>query len=45
MSGNINVGKGQEYYKKKWGSNNRNLIEAYKNPYNDTNLTPKDWIK
>jgi len=41
----INSLKSQEYYKKKWGSNNRNLIEAFKNPYNDTNLTPKDWIK
>jgi len=41
----INSLKSQEYYKKKWGSNNRNLIEAYKVPYNDTKLTPKDWIK
>ena len=41
----INSVKSQQYYEKKWGSTNRNLIERYKNPYNDTNLTPKDWIK
>ena len=41
----INSIKSQQYYEKKWGSTNRNLIERYKNPYNDTNLTPKDWIK
>jgi len=41
----INSLKSQQYYEKKWGSTNRNLIERYKTPYNDTNLTPKDWIK
>ena len=41
----INSLKSQEYYKKKWGSNNRNLIEQYIVPYNDSTLTPKDWNK
>jgi len=41
----INSLKSQEYYRKKWGSNNRTLIEAYKTPYNRKDLTPKDWIK
>lgn len=41
----INSLKSQEYYKKKWGSNNRNLIEQYIVPYNDNTLTPKDWNK
>jgi len=41
----INSIKSGEYYLKKWGSQNRNLIERYKTPYNDSTLTPKDWIK
>jgi len=40
----INSLKSQEYYKKKWGSNNRNLVEQYLIPYNNSTLTPKDWI-
>ena len=39
----INSLKSQEYYFKKWGSNNRNLVERFKTPYNDPTLTPKDW--
>jgi len=39
----MNSLKSQEYYFKKWGSNNRNLVEQYKRPYNDNTLTPKDW--
>lgn len=41
----INSLKSQEYYGKKWGSLNRNLTEVYTRPYNNFNLTPKDWIK
>ena len=41
----INSIESGEYYLKKWGSQNRNLIERYKTPYNMPNLTPKDWIK
>jgi len=41
----INSLKSQEYYGKKWGSWNRNLTEAYTHPYNDKNLSPRDWIK
>lgn len=41
----INSLKSQEYYQKKWGSINRNLVERYKTPYNNNTLTPKDWIK
>ena len=39
----INSLKSQEYYAKKWGSNNRTLVEKYTVPYNDSTLTPKDW--
>jgi len=39
----INSLKSQEYYFKKWGSNNRTLTENFKTPYNDPNLTPRDW--
>jgi len=41
----INSIKSGDYYLKKWGSQNRNLIEQYKIPYNDNTLTPKDWKK
>jgi len=41
----INSLKSGEYYLKKWGSQNRNLIEKYAVPYNDNTLTPKDWRK
>jgi GT2 family glycosyltransferase len=41
----LNSIKSSEYYLRKWGSRNRNLTESYKTPYNDKNLTPKDWIK
>ena len=42
----LNSMKGQEYYVRKWGSYNRNAEEGelFKTPYNDTNLTCKDWI-
>lgn len=33
----------EAYYIKKWGSVNRTGEEAYKTPYNDPTLTPKDW--
>ena len=41
----INSVKSGEYYLKKWGRQNRNLIERYKTPYNDSTLTPMDWTK
>ena len=41
----INSLKSQEYYFKKWGSNNRSLRETFDRPYNDSTLTPKDWKK
>ena len=42
----LNSRRGQEYYVRKWGSYTRNAKEgeAFKTPYNDPNLTPKDWI-
>jgi len=41
----INSLKSQQYYERKWGSCNRELNELYSVPYNDSNLTPKDWRK
>lgn len=41
----INSLKSQEYYRKKWGSNNRNLIESYVTPYNNKDMSPKEWTK
>ena len=41
----LNSLKSGEYYFKKWGSANRDLTEAYKTPYNDSNLSPKEWRK
>jgi hypothetical protein len=41
----INSLKSGEYYLRKWGSQNRTLVEQYKTPYNDSTLTPKDWKK
>lgn len=41
----LNSLKSGEYYVEKWGSANKNLTEAFKNPYNDANLSPKEWRK
>ena len=41
----LNSLKSGEYYVKKWGSANRDLTEVYKTPYNDSNLSPKEWRK
>jgi GT2 family glycosyltransferase len=35
--------KSGEYYIKKWGSAKKDLKETYANPYNDANLSPKEW--
>jgi hypothetical protein len=32
------------YYGLKWGSYTRSLNEMYKTPYNNPNLTPRDWV-
>ena len=42
----INSLKGQQYYVRKWGSYTRNAEtgESFRTPYNDPNLTPRDWI-
>lgn len=41
----INSMKSQQYYEKKWGSSRKDLKEAYIHPYNDSNLSAKDWKK
>ena len=41
----INSLKSGEYYNRKWGSNNKDLNELYKTPYNDPSLSPKEWRK
>lgn len=38
-------GGSQRYYVEKWGGIPWPAGEIYKTPYNDPNLTPKDWIK
>ncbi len=42
----LNSMKGQQYYVRKWGSYTRNAKEGelFKTPYNDPNLTCRDWI-
>jgi len=42
----LNSMKGQQYYVKKWGSYTRDAIkgEEFRTPYNNPNLTFKDWI-
>jgi hypothetical protein len=37
--------KSEGYFFDKWGSKRRDLNENFKTPYNDPNLTAKDWIK
>lgn len=44
MAGPPNSSASHSYYVRKWGSVNRDLNEAFKVPYNDATLTPKDWI-
>ena len=39
----INSLKSGEYYQKKWGSARKDLKEAYRTPYNDPNISPKEW--
>lgn len=40
---NVNSGISEAYFLKKWGSTKRDLNEVWKTPYNDPNLTPRDW--
>lgn len=42
----LNSMKGQQYYVRKWGSYTRNAKEGelFKTPYNQQNLTPRDWV-
>ena len=39
----LNSQKSGEYYVKKWGSARKDLNEAYRLPYNDSSLSPKEW--
>ena len=39
----LNSQNSGEYYVKKWGSARKDLNEAYRVPYNDSNLSPKEW--
>ena len=39
----INSLKSGEYYQKKWGSARKDLKEVYRTPYNDPNISPKEW--
>lgn len=44
MGPSINSQASHDYYLRKWGSVHRNLDEAFKTPYNDPKLTPRDWV-
>jgi len=39
----LNSIKAGEYYVRKWGSAKKDLHELYRTPYNDIELSPKDW--
>lgn len=39
----LNSLKSGQYYEKKWGSARKDLKEAYRNPYNNPNINPKEW--
>jgi hypothetical protein len=39
----LNSLKSGEYYVKKWGSARKDLKEAYRTPYNNPNISPKEW--
>jgi hypothetical protein len=43
LAGAPNSEASRSYFFKKWGSIKRDLDETFKTPYNDPNLTPKDW--
>jgi GT2 family glycosyltransferase len=34
----------EDYFENKWGSKNRDMNEKFKIPYNNPELTPKDWF-
>jgi GT2 family glycosyltransferase len=37
--------KSQAYYERKWGSSLRNNAEKFRTPYDNPDLTPKDWVR
>ena len=43
MMENPHSGESQKYYIEKWGGLPHPATETYSTPYNDPNLTPKDW--
>lgn len=43
--GNPNTVISEIYYKQKWGSSTRLLKELYSTPYDNKELTPREWIK
>jgi hypothetical protein len=44
LAGPRNYQASHDYFHRKWGSVHRNLDEAFKTPYNDPTLTPKEWV-
>lgn len=40
----IDSGQSRAYFLKKWGSVNLHMDEKFRTPYNDPNLTPRDWL-
>jgi len=44
LVGNDDSSQSVSYFTKKWGSHNPNPPQAYPTPYNNPDLTPKDWI-
>ena len=39
----LNSLKSGQYYEKKWGSTRKDLKEVYAKPYNDPNMSPREW--
>lgn len=45
LLGNNDSSQSVNYFIRKWGSHNPTPPQAYAHPYNDPNLSPKEWIK
>lgn len=45
LTGPADSGRSVAYFMKKWGSHNNNPPQLFTHPYNDENLSPKEWIQ
>lgn len=44
LSGPPDSARSVNYFIKKWGSHNPSPPQSYSHPYNNSNLTPKEWV-